>query len=196
MSKFSKLLLAFFSLSIVFSGAVQAQETILKSGQTFALRISGVPADEVSLVSQPFAISDGGTIKLPYLKTPIKASGMKPSTLARSIEAAYKRAEIYTNPTIQISVAAGTAGGAERFISVIGEVKAPRSVGYTTGMTLLDAIAQCSGFSDFADKKKVKLTRAGKVTYHKLNTGDPAQNVRLQPNDIITVRPGGKIFGR
>ena len=196
MSKLSKLFLALFTLGVAFTGVAQAQETVLKSGQTFALRISGVPLDEVNLVSQPFAISDLGTVKLPYLKTPIKASGMKPSTLARAIESAYKKAEIYTNPTIQISVAAGTAGGAERFVSVIGEVKVPRGVGFTTGMTMLDAIAQCSGFSDFADKKKVKLTRGDKVTYHKLNTGDPTQNVRLQPNDIITVRPGGKIFGR
>jgi protein involved in polysaccharide export with SLBB domain len=63
-------------------------------------------------------------------------------------------------------------------------------------MTLLDAIAQCGGFTDFADEKKVKLTRGTTVTYHKLNSSDPKENARLQPNDIVTVRPSGRLFNR
>ena len=76
----------------------------------------------------------------------------------------------------------------------MGEVKAPRSVAFAPGMTMLDAIAQCGGFTDFADEKKVKLTRGGKVTYHKLSTSDPKENVKLQSNDIVTVRPSKGFF--
>ena len=165
----------------------RAQEPILQSGQTFGMRLSGVPADEMQLVSQSLTISDAGTIRLPYLKTSIKAAGLKPSALARLIEATYKKAEIYTNPTIQISL---TDVRSEQFVSVIGEVQAGKTVTFITGMTMLDAIAQCGGFTDFGNRRHVKLTRGKKITYHDLRSGDPKENVKLEPKDIITVNPG------
>jgi polysaccharide export outer membrane protein len=192
MNKFSKLLLA---LCLLLPGAALAQETVLQKGQSVILRISGVPADEISLVSQKYGIGDDGTIRLPYLKVAISAAGLKPSALARKVEAAYRSAEIYTQPTVQIDSSGAAGGGSERFLSVMGEIKAPRSVSYSPGMTLLDAIAQCGGFTDFADRKKVKLTRGSTVTYHRLSTSDPKENAKLQPNDIITVSPTKGIFG-
>lgn len=192
MKTLSKLFLA---LCLILPTGAFAQETALKTGESFGLRISGVPADEVSLVSAQYGISDAGTIRLPYLKIAIKAAGLKPSALARKIEAAYRSAQIYTQPTIQVdSTTAATS--AQRFLSVVGEVKTPRSVTFAPGMTLLDAIAQCGGFTDFADEKKIKLTRSGKVTYHNLSKGAAAENVKLQSNDIVTVRPGGGLFRR
>jgi protein involved in polysaccharide export with SLBB domain len=190
MTKISKL---FFLFCLLVPCLAMAQETTLKNGESFGLRISGVPIDEVQLVSAQYGISDAGTISLPYLKTAISAAGLTPSALARKIEAAYRGAQIYTQPTVQVdSSTVGTA--AQRFLSVMGEVKAPRSVSYAPGMTLLDAIAQCSGFTDFADEKKVKLTRGLKVSYHRLSASDPKENVKVSPNDIITVRPNKGIF--
>lgn len=186
MLKLSSLFLAF---CILLPGVGLAQETVLQKGQSFGLRISGVPADEVALINSKYGISDSGTIRLPHLKVEIAAAGLKPSTLAKKIENAYRSAQIYTRPVIQVDSSAPGAGAQERFLSVMGEVKSPRGVGYAPGMTLLDAIAQCGGFSDFADKKNVKLTRGGKVSYHRLSTSDPKENVGLQPNDIVTIRP-------
>lgn len=193
MMKLAKLFLLLICAAI--PGAAFAQETTLKSGESIDLRISGVPSDEVMLVSQRYGISDSGTIVLPYLKSPIKASGKKPSALARIIEAAYRSAQIYTQPTIQVSADAQTTG-ASRFLSIMGEVKAPTRLIFTSGMTIFDAIAQCGGFTDFADKKKIKLTRGGKVTYHDLRRGDPKENIKIQANDLITVKGGGTIFKR
>lgn len=164
-----------------------ANETVLKSGQSFALRIGGVPGEESAMLNQKFSISDAGLIRLPYLKEGVMAAGRKPSELARAIEKAYVEAEIYTQPTIQIDV---STEHTERFISVMGEVRAPRTVEYLPGITLLDAIAQAGGFTDFAYTKEVKLTRGQKVSYHRLSGSDPDQNARLLPNDIITVRSG------
>ena len=187
MSRYRYLLFAITAL-FLFPATGLSQETILKNGQSFALRISGVPADEVALVSQKFSISDAGIVRLPYLKAGIKAAGLKPSALARKIEDAYKNAEIYTRPTIQIDV---TIDPTERYVSVIGEIRSPGTVSYRPGITLLDAIAQTGGFTDFASTKQIKLTRGTKVTYHSLRKGDPKENVALEPNDIITVRPRG-----
>jgi protein involved in polysaccharide export with SLBB domain len=195
MLKISQLLLALVATCLILPSSLFAQETVLKTGQSFGLRITGVPSDEISVVSQKFTISNAGTVRLPYLKIDLAAAGLNPTELARKIEAAYRAAEIYTQPSIQIDVSGGVPGtGGERFVSVIGEVKTPRSVTYTPGMTLLDAIAQSSGFTDFADTKKVKLTRGDKVTFHRLSGGEPAENIRLQPNDIVTVKPSGRLL--
>ena len=188
MSNYSRPILVLLAALIFFPVVASAQETTLKSGQSFVMRIAGVPADEVALVSQKYGISDAGTVRLPYLKAGLKAAGLKPSILAKKIEEAYRKAEIYTRPTIQVDVSG--IGQQERFVSVLGEVKAPRQVSYIPQITILDAIAQCSGFTDFAYTKEVKLTRRGKVTYHRLSGSDPKQNVRLEPGDIVTVRSG------
>ena len=161
-----------------------AGEVTLKPGESFGLRISGVPADEIALVSQQFQISDAGTIRLPYLKVDIKAAGLKPSALARKIENAYRTAEIYTAPTIQIDPQVTEN---KHYVSVLGEVRAPQKVELVPGMTLLDAIATCGSFTDFAKTKKVKLVRGKKVTYHNLSRGATKENVALLRNDIVTV---------
>ena len=122
MTKLAKFVI--LSLFIVLPSAVFAQETVLKKGESIDIRISGVPGDEVMLVSQRYGISDGGTIKLPYLKSAISAAGLKPSALARKIEAAYRNAQIYTAPTIQVAADASTVA-TSRFLSIMGEVKAP-----------------------------------------------------------------------
>jgi len=175
------LLLPILSLMAI-AGAI-AQEPILQSGQSFGLRIAGVPADDQASLSQSYTISDSGTISLLYLSE-MKAAGLRPSELARKIETAYRSAQIYSKPNVTISLG---GGGVERFVSVLGEVSSRRAVIYSPGLTMIDAIAQCGGFSDFAYPKKVKLTRKGKFTYHDLSKTTSADNVTLQPNDIISV---------
>lgn len=170
-------------LNVLAISLALSQEPVLQSGQSFALRIAGVPGDDQTSLSQTYTISDSGTISLLYLPE-MKAAGLRPSELARKIEAAYRSAQIYSKPNITISLG---GGGAERYVSVLGEVNSRRAVMYTPGLTMIDAIAQCGGFSDFAYPKKVKLTRKGKFTYHDLSKTTSSDNVTLQPNDIITV---------
>ena len=173
----------------------QGAEPILEPGQSFSLRIAGIPNDEQASINQTYTISDAGTIKLLYLPE-MKAAGLRPSQLARNIESGYRSGQIYTKPNIVISLL--EAGTVQRFVSVMGEVNARQTVGYTPGLTILDAVARCGGFSDFADPKKVKLTRKGKVSYHDLSRTTSADNAILLPNDILTVPPRralGGIFG-
>ena len=127
-----------------------------------------------------------------YLKE-MQAAGMKPSQLMRKVEKAYIDAEIFTKPNVVIIL--GEAGALQRYVSVLGEVNTRRGVSVTPGITLLDAIAQCGGFSDFANPKKVKLTRGGKVTIHDLTRTTSKDNVKLEPNDIINVPSRGLFRG-
>lgn len=180
-----------FALSILVPSLAFGQESILQPGQSFGLRLAGVPQDDQVSISQSYTISDGGTIKLLYLKE-MKAAGLRPSQLARNIESAYRSAQIYTKPNVVIML--GEAGAVQRYVSVLGEVNARRSVNFTPGLRLFDAIAQCGGFSDFANPKKVKLMRGGKVSYHNLSKTSSEDNVVLQPNDIVHVPERG-LFG-
>ena len=84
------------------------------NGQSFGLRLTGVPQDDQTSISQTYTISDKGTIKLLYLKE-MKAASMKPSELMRSVEQAYIKAEIFTKPNVVIIL--GEAGTIQRYIS-------------------------------------------------------------------------------
>ena len=173
-------------------GAVCAQEPQLENGQSFLLRLAGVPADDQASISQTYTISNAGTIKLLYLEEEMSVSGLRPSELARKIETAYKAAEIFTKPNITITL--GEASGIQRYASILGQVKSPGTVGIVPGLTMLDAIARCGGFNPFANSKKVKLTRGGKATYHDLSQTTNKDNIKISSNDIITV-PQRRLFG-
>ncbi len=170
---------------------VSAQEPHLENGQSFILRLAGVPADDSVAISQTYTISDTGTIKLLYLEE-MNIAGLRPSELARKVEETYKTAQIFTKPNVVVTL--GEASGVQRYSSILGQVKTPRTVGITPGITMIDAIAQCGGFTPFADTRKVKLTRKGKATYHDLSQTTNKDNIKIQSNDIITV-PVRRLFG-
>ena len=82
-----KKVLTYFLFSLIITWPVLAAEPILQKGQSFGLRLTGVPGDDQTSISQTYTISDGGTIKLLYLEE-MKAEGLKPSQLMRSVEKA------------------------------------------------------------------------------------------------------------
>lgn len=184
--------IVYLVISLLAAGVALGQEPILRGGQSFGLRLAGVPQEDQVSISQSYTISDGGTIKLLYIPE-MKAAGLRPTKLARNIEAAYRAAQIFSKPNVVIMLS--EAGAVQRYVSVLGEVKASRSVNHTPGLRLFDVIAQCGGFSDFANPKKVKLTRDGKVSFHDLSKTSNTDNVVLQPNDIVTV-PARRLFNR
>lgn len=184
-------ILTLVGLIIALPSALLAQgEPILKKGETFTLRISGVPANEAAVINGPYTISDDGMIRL-HLINPVNASGLTPSRLSAKIETTYKSAEIYTKPTVNINVAGG--GAAERYVTVMGEVAAQGPVAYNPNLTLLAAIGQARGFTDYADKKQVILVRNGQRTYHDLSRAGTKDDVVLKPGDQIAVRIENKL---
>jgi protein involved in polysaccharide export with SLBB domain len=77
-----------------------------------------------------------------------------------------------------------------RTYTVSGEVKAGNSFAYPGHMTVLQAIANAGGFTDYANKRKVKVTRADnrqlKVNCVKA-LEDPDLNIEIFPGDTIYV---------
>jgi polysaccharide export outer membrane protein len=83
-------------------------------------------------------------------------------------------------------------------IYVLGAVTAPRSIEFREGMTVMEAILQCGGFTRFAKQNDTLIHR--KVNNKEMtieirakdliNDGELSQNVKLQPGDYIIVKEG------
>lgn len=184
-----KTILTILALSAALFSSVWAQSarvSKLKVSDSIMIRISGVPADDIGAISSTYTIGEDGKINLAHINR-IMAAGLTPSELGLRIENAYRAGEIFTNPTITVST--GTEEKMGRLITVMGEVKAAVRTPYTDGMTMLDALAAAGGFTDWADKKRVRLVRGNRTTEHDFTQISSNSNVNqpLQPDDRIIV---------
>ena len=170
-------------LSGLIAPEVRAADVAFRIGDTMELRIGGVPSEETQLVTGPYTVDGEGFINLPHIGK-VRAAGLSQAQLQRSIEAAYRGGEIYTNPTITITVP-----NVARFVNVSGDVRQPRRVEYTTDLTVLGAISAAGGFTDFADQRKVRLLREKDVRIIDVKAvrANPALDIVLLPGDRIEV---------
>jgi polysaccharide export outer membrane protein len=127
-------------------------------------------------------IKEDGTITLTLNQT-FKADGKTPGDLEREIRTRYVPT-VFKYLTVTVK-----QEGSTLWYYVDGEVKAPNRQLYNTRITVLKAIASASGFTDFANKKKVKLTRADGRTQI-VN----CVKARDNPSLDLEVYPGDKIF--
>ena len=168
---------------VLLSATLPAQDAVLRAGDSLEIRIGGVPAEEVQQVSGTYTIDGDGNVNLPHIGK-VRAAEATQSELQRSIESAYISRQIYTNPSITLTIP-----NMARFVNTGGEVKAPQRVPFTADLTLLGAISASGGFTDFADQGKVRLLRDGKVTIVNVKEvrKDPEKDIRLKPGDRIEV---------
>ena len=159
-------------------------EQILRGGDSITVKLSGVPAEEIPVVSNSYDISNGGTINLPYIGE-VRAAGLRPSQLQKNIEAAYKSGEIFTHPTIQVTA---SREAPTQVLYISGEVKTPGRITMSPGMTVHDAMTAAGGPTDFGDLKKVKFTRNGVTRILDLRKADnPDAAIHAEPGDKLHV---------
>jgi polysaccharide biosynthesis/export protein len=166
----------------------RAQEPRFTAGQTFTLRIAGVPAEDAAQVSGVKTISSSGTISMTYLKGEIMAAGLTPTELQRKIANAYISNEIYTQPDINIQT--NGVQQIEQVITVGGEVRIPAEVPFRPGLNLYAAITKAGGPTEYGDMRKVKLIRNKTERIFDLRKVTSENNPELQVGDQIVV-PGG-----
>ena len=127
-------------------------------------------------------IDEKGTITLPYIDAPVQASGMTTSELERKIQRIYTDEKIYRNINVNIATTA-------KIYYVEGEVRKPQEYLLNRRITLLQAIAAASGYTEYANPKNVTITRNGKIM--KFNTVDlenhPERDVPVEAGDRIKV---------
>ena len=160
-----------------------AQDVRLRAGDQVEVRMGGIPADEISVVTGTYTVDGSGQLNLPHVGK-VKALGLTQSEMQTAIENAYRSQEIYTHPTVTVSVPQQV-----RLVDVGGDVRAPRRVEYTPDLTVLGAINAAGGFTEYADQAKVRLLRDGKVVIVNIREvrKDPTKDLTLQPGDKIEV---------
>mgnify|MGYP001325210272 FL=1 len=142
------------------------------------IRFSGV-LDQIQL--EP-VIDENGKINLLHIDEPIQAAGLTTSQLESKIENLYIEGEIYRNVSVNVTMTA-------KVFYVQGEVLQPGQFPLSSGTTLLQAIASARGYTAFANKRKVTITRQGKIyTYNlKMLEKDPSKDIKIEAGDVIKV---------
>jgi polysaccharide export outer membrane protein len=175
-----------FFLTLLFVFALTAGafgQATLRVGDPIDIKIGGIPGEEQAQVNNTYTVDSAGSVNLPYINK-VKAAGLTPAELARSIEQTYRANKIYTNPTITILMQPTS-----RFVNVGGAVRSPARIPFTEDITLLASINAAGGFNDFADQKRVRLLRGNEVKIFDIRQfrRDPSLDVKLQPGDRVEV---------
>ncbi len=126
-------------------------------------------------------IKEDGTITLPLIGA-VKAVDRSPGEVQKEIHDLYVP-KYYVRLTVTVTPA-------DRYFFVSGEVKGPGRQVYAGETTVTKAIASAGDFTDWANKKKVKLTRADgtSITVNVLKANeDPTADPVVFPGDKIHV---------
>lgn len=138
------------------------------------------------LDQEQIEVTPTGTIFMPLIGE-VKASGITTSELERKLISIYSK-DYLKNPYITVSVLS-------RRYYVLGEVKSPGAYPLVGNVTVLTAITQAGGFTDYAAKNNVKVIRnvgnskkSIAVNVDKIiKSGDTSGDVMLQAGDVVNV---------
>jgi len=179
--------LAFSSIALlglaVANVIAQGTDT-LRPGEVFEMRVQGVPPASASRFALTCTIGQQGTILLPELGE-LKAAGLTPAELERTIERKLVERKTFPHPTVVIDRAP-----AKRIVAVTGGVRYPQRLDWNADLTVSSVITQCGGLDDFSSGKGIQVVRAGKI-YGLFNLKElqkkPARDMKLLPGDQVLV---------
>jgi|SanBayMetagenome_1026888.scaffolds.fasta_scaffold00301_7 protein involved in polysaccharide export with SLBB domain len=140
-------------------------------------------------------IKDSGNLEVPYVG-PVRAAGLTPRRLAYAIKSELQR-DYYHNATVIIGLDTARQQSAGLFY-ITGMVNSPgpQEIPTYEALTVSKAILRAGGFSNFANQRKVKLTRAGPGGQTDTQIIDVKEiiergrldlDVEIRPNDFIVV---------
>lgn len=164
----------------VISAANMDISDLLRGGDTLIIRLTGVPTQDQGIFE--VKIDESGKISMPHIGS-LVAANTTTVELKKLIESTYLKEEIFTNPNVTVDLKE------QRFVDVTGEVRMPQRVPYTKDLTALGAVAACGGFTDFANRRRVRLTQGGATQEFNAKEiqADQGKDIRLKPNDKIQV---------
>ncbi|HYH22613.1 MAG TPA: polysaccharide biosynthesis/export family protein [Azospirillum sp.] len=145
---------------------------LLEPGNRVRLTVFGE-----SSLSGDFTLDPAGNVALPLVGN-VPASGVTAKTLAKRIEDLLKKDAYLQDPKAAIEVQTF------RPFYVLGEVRAPGEFPYTSGMTVLSAVARAGGYDYRA--------REGEVVLVRVVDGDQkdyraVERTPILPGDIVRV---------
>lgn len=142
---------------------------------------SGSTARGTSLPEQ--MVDSAGRITIPFAGS-VQADGRTPQDIARDIDS--RLAGKAHQPQVIVRLVRNAAAN----VTVVGDVAQSSRIPLTAkGERILDILASAGGVKQPVGKITVQITRGPTVASLPLETviRDPQQNIRLQPDDIMTV---------
>ncbi len=134
-----------------------------------------------------------GRITTPLI-TDMTAVGKTPAQLADDIKKVLTQYISEPRVSVMIDKFQGTFS---QQIRIVGATEKPASLPYRANMTLLDAMIEVGGLSEFAAGDRARLVRHDKMTGKQkeydlkisrlIKRGDTKANVRLEPGDVIII---------
>ena len=142
-------------------------------------------------------VNSRGNIRLPFLSGPIHAAGLTTSRVQEKIAQAYLRAEIVTQPVIQVAVREVKS----KPIIVTGAVNAPQVIQASHPLTLLEVLSRAGGLSSASGNTAlvVHQSQGRQITKfynlaQLLQDNNPADNPTLTGHDSVTVLPQRYVY--
>jgi protein involved in polysaccharide export with SLBB domain len=141
--------------------------------------------------SQRLRVNDNGELEVPYIG-PVPAQGKTCKQLAYDIKGALEK-EYYYHATVILALDRVSEKSRGR-VYVYGSVRGqgPQEIPADETYTASKAVIRAGGFGDFADKRKVKVTRKNGESFvvdlkDVIERGRTDRDVALQPDDQIYV---------
>ena len=139
-------------------------------------------------VSRSVPVRPDGKISLPLLND-VQAAGLTPSQLITQITTGLSK--FMTNPEVTVIVTAINS----QHVYILGEVGRPGGYALLPDMTILQAISNAGGLTQFANGKKIYVLRPDGPKQDKLffnykevlNGKHPEQNITLRQGDTVVV---------
>jgi polysaccharide export outer membrane protein len=167
------------------SASTAAADSDYRIGAGDVLNISVWKEPEVSVPS--IIVRPDGKITVPLVKD-IEVAGCTPAEAEKAITKALSPYITDVNVTVIVT------GINSKRIYVIGAVKKEGPLAYTHRMTVLQALTEAGGLTDYAKRKKIYVLRAqnGKETripfnYDEVLKGKDREHIWLLPDDTLVV---------
>ena len=187
----SMLALAVFMTFGAMTGSAHAQAVVPAApGVTPAQSMDYLlgPADKVRVtvygepsLSGEFFVTGSGLMSLPLIGE-IKAGGMTVGQFQQAVQKALSDGYL-KDPRVSAEVLTF------RPFYILGEVEKPGTYPYTSGLTVLNAVATAGGFTYRADKKNVWIKHNGETTENK---SELTPSIVVAPGE--TIRIGERFF--
>lgn len=128
-------------------------------------------------LSGQFEVSGAGVIDLPLIGE-VTALGLTTSELQSAIVAALRDGYL-KDPKVAVEVLS------YRPYYILGEVQRPGEYPYSSGLTVMNAVATANGFTYRANTRKVAIRRAGEAQEHE---HDLTLATPVAPGDTLRIR--------
>jgi polysaccharide biosynthesis/export protein len=162
----------------------------------------GISVYDAPELTRSVRVDFTGEIRLPMLQHPVKATGLYPADLEKSITAVLIEDHVLVDPVVTVTILEFRS----RPISVVGAVRSPVTFQASGSVTLLDAIAQAGGLSDNAGPQILvsknatasdgeKTDRVQRIPVRGLfDKVDSTLNLDLQGGEEVRVPEAGKFY--